>query len=91
MVFDGHKLFKINRNWAFNLTECVGYKLTWRNNEIERVAVAFKIIIPPNNKDYKIVKYMRIPVGVLNKSKKLVDYHIREALLHEQRQASYYR
>ncbi len=84
MIFNGHKLYKINKNWVFDLTDFTGYKVIWANGSIVDYMRAFRTVESTNKKGYEFIKFMTVPVGVMRKSEKLIEFYFREAMIYGQ-------
>lgn len=81
MVFDGHRLYKIGNHWVFDLTEFVGYKVKWKDDEIESFSKAFTVTKSSDNKTYEFSKIETIPVGIMKKAKKIIEEYLKEAMI----------
>lgn len=84
MKFEGHEIIKINRNWIFDLTEFIGYKVWTHKDQIVKYKKAFRIRDPKNDGKFDITKYIdTVPLGVIRKSQEVIRNYYREALICE--------
>ena len=82
MRFQGHRFYKIGNNWIFNLTEFVGYKVEVRDGKVEQFEEAFRVIKSEDHTDYNFQREMPIPLGVMRKSKSIIEDYLKEALIY---------
>lgn len=79
-MFEGHKLYKINKDWVFDLTEFVGYKVFWKNGRISEVRKMFSVEQYGNR--FVFYKYGNVPLKVLKNTEKIIDHYYREAYMY---------
>ena len=85
MKFDGHEIYRINRNWIFDLTEFTGYRTkTNKKSKLLEYTKAFKIRDNKHNCNFQYTKYIdAIPVGIMRKSEEVIKAYYKEALICE--------
>lgn len=79
-MFNGHKLYKIGKEWVFDLTEFIGYKVVHENGIVKSYEKAFTVI-KSNDDTFKFNKKKPTPVGVMRKSDIIIRDYMREALV----------
>lgn len=83
MKFDGHRLYTIGRDWAFDITTFNGYKVTkTKNGEIETVIKAFSVLRIDNEYKFKHDS-IDVPAGVFRKTKQIIQNYMKEAMIDE--------
>ena len=84
MNFDGHEIYKINRNWIFDLTTFTGYKVKIHKDKIVNFDKAFVIKDQNKGETFELIKYRYdIPLGIIRKSKEVIKNYYKEALIYE--------
>jgi hypothetical protein len=83
-MFEGHDIYKINRNWIFDLTTFRGYKIRTKKEKIIECTEAFRLknIGKPGELEFTRV-IESVPLGVLRKSEDIVREYYKEALVNE--------
>lgn len=77
MNFDGHQMIKINRNWIFDCTTYIGYKVTTNKKASKLLSYekAFSILVDKSNKLHYHKYIESIPAGVIRKTNLVVEAH----------------
>lgn len=89
MNFQGHEVYKINRNWIFDLTTYTCYKVKLKNDTVSNCDKAFRLVVCKDKETnkYKKIEYIKyiesIPVRVIRKAKEIVRKYLEEALICE--------
>ena len=75
MDLDGHRIYKINRNWVFDADTNCGYKVIFESGIVKDFMLAYEVVDIHGRNKY--IKYLNeIPIGVLRKSVNVVKAHI---------------
>ena len=81
LAFEGHRLYKIGNDWVFDLTEFIGYRITSINGEVKSYDTAFRVRLDSDNMHYSFERYTTIPVGVMRKTKEIIENYMKEAMI----------
>lgn len=80
-MFNGHQLYIIGEEWVFDLTEFIGYKVKKNGDNIESFNKAFSIVKSPDHSDFHFKREETIPLGVMRKSKNIIENYLKEAMI----------
>lgn len=84
MEFSGHDLYKINKNWLFDLTTFVCYKVWNKGGKIIKAVKCFKVIDKNRDANFEYVKYTDdVPMAIYRKSSIIIKDYYKEALICE--------
>lgn len=82
MHFEGHALYKLGKEWIFDLTTFIGYNVTLDDSDnILGYKKAFIVTFNNETKSYSFDKYTTIPTRVLRKVVSIIQKYRKEALL----------
>ena len=80
-MFEGHELYKIEKDWLFDLTTFMGYHVDISENNVTGYQKAFIAIRDPDTGTYSFDKKMKVPIKVLRKAVSVIQRYRKEALL----------
>lgn len=81
MDFNGHQLFKIDRNWLFDLTTFVGYRVSLNGNKVTDFSKAFTVGLDDRSNSFRFNRVASTPVRVMRKVIDLIQRYLKEAYL----------
>lgn len=82
MEFEGHELYKIDKNWLFDLTTFIGYHVRLDDTgNVTNYSKAFIASYKDDTKSYSFDKYMDIPTRIMRKAVNIIQNYRKEALL----------
>ena len=59
-MFYGHKMYKLGKNWVFDLSTFNGYKVEFKGDRIDKVYLAFSLSGDDYN-NIRVIKYIKAP------------------------------
>lgn len=80
-MFEGHKMYKIGSEWVFDLTEFIGYKVKVEDGIVLDYKEAYIVYYDKDSNTYEFKKFMDVPLGVLRKTRNIIEYYFKEALI----------
>ena len=79
-MFNGHQLYTIGEEWVFDLTEFIGYRIKIKNSKVQSYERVFTVK-RDKSYGYKFDKQTAIPLGVMRKSRMIIENYMRDALI----------
>lgn len=80
-MFEGHRLHRVGKNWFFDLTTFIGYKVELgADGRVMRYSDTFKIV-EESGSGLNVLKYEKVPLGIIRKSYRVIEDFRRRAYL----------
>jgi len=80
-MFEGHRLHRLGRNWFFDLTTFIGYKVELgADGRVVGYSDTFRIV-EERGLGLNVLKYEKVPLGIIRKSYGVIEDFRRRAYL----------
>lgn len=79
-MFDGHKLHRLGKNWFFDLTTFIGYKVEFgEDGRVVGYSDTYKVV--EEDVGLNVLKYDKVPLGIIRKSYGVIEDFRRRAYI----------